>query len=366
VKSIVALGVAACLGLVGVLTGCSGGHQPSARPATVVSTAGGRSLAGFEPLSFTAVSEDDFWVLGSLPCPGGRCASILRTADGGGSFTTVSAPPLPVTDAAVTPTLRFADRLDGFAFVEGRGGGFYSTHDGGAAWNRVSLGAVLAFATGGGSVYAVTAHCSQQGCSHYRFERSHVSADVWRATAMPFAPDGSVLDLNAHGLNLWLLGTAASGKDELARSSDGGRTFVTGPGPCVPGLGGELAATSAANVWAVCPTGTLAGAWRSNDGGISFGRLRTPQLVNSAALAPASADTAVLSRNGAGTGLLRTTDGGAHWTAATVPGPETFVPFVGFTDADVGAALVQTASEHQELWRTTDGGARWSRVQFAR
>jgi hypothetical protein len=46
------------------------------------------------------------------------------------------------------------------------------------------------------------------------------------------------------------------------------------------------------------------------------------------------------------------------------------VPWVGFTDADVGAALVQTGYdasakiEHQALGRTTDGGATWSTVRI--
>jgi hypothetical protein len=114
----------------------------------------------------------------------------------------------------------------------------------------------------------------------------------------------------------------------------------------------------------------LAGAWRSTDGGVTFKLVNTPPLVNSAALAPASGTTAVLARNGARSRLLRTTDGGVHWTAARVPGLATFVPWIGFTDADVGAALVQTGYEGsakielQSLWRTTDRGASWSRVRF--
>jgi hypothetical protein len=123
-------------------------------------------------------------------------------------------------------------------------------------------------------------------------------------------------------------------------------------------------------MWAVCPTGMLAGAWRSTDGGVTFQHVNTPPLVNSAALAPASGTTAVLARNGARSRLLRTTDGGVHWTAPRVPGLATFVPWIGFTDADVGAALVQTGDdgsakiERQALWRTTDRGASWSRVRF--
>jgi photosystem II stability/assembly factor-like uncharacterized protein len=316
--------------------------------------------AGFEPVSFTAVSERDFWLLGTVPCHGSRCTAIVRTKDGGRSFAAVHAPALPTSGN--TPELRFADRLDGFAFIPWRGV-FYATHDGGASWRRLALGRVLGFATGAGNVYVVTSR---------RLEYSRVFANAWHSRPLPFTSDGSAIGLAAHGANLWLLGTrpsnGPSANDELARSSDAGRTFITGAGPCVPGLGGELAPTSPHVVWAVCPTGMSAGAWRSTDGGISFARLRTPPLVNSAQLAPASASTAVLAR-GVGSRLLRTSDGGKTWNAPKAPRRTTDIMWVGFTDARVGAALVQTGydakakTEITELWRTTDGGATWSKIR---
>src|SRR5207249_1326518 len=128
--------------------------------------------------------------------------------------------------------------------------------------------------------------CSIARCSGYRFQRSPVSRNAWNSTALPFTPDGSIVDLAAHGMKVWLLGTPAGSRqgqrDVIARSSDGGRTFVTGPGPCYPGLGGELAPTSARVVWGVCPTGMMAAASRSTNGGSTFTDLMTPPLVNSA------------------------------------------------------------------------------------
>jgi photosystem II stability/assembly factor-like uncharacterized protein len=310
--------------------------------------------AGFEAVSFTAVSERTFWLLGTVPCHGGRCTAILRTEDGGRSFTGVHAPALPTS--GTTPELRFADRLDGFVYVPWRGV-FYATHDGGRSWRRLALGRVLGFATGSGNVYVVTSR---------RLEYSRVSANAWRARPLPFPSDGSPLDLEAHGANLWLLGTqraTGSFHDDLARSNDAGRTFRTRAGPCVPGLGGELAPTSTNVVWAVCPTGMLGGAWRSTNGGVSFARLHTPQLVNAAQIAPASATTAVLDR-GVGVRLLRTTDGGKEWRPPKTPGRATSIMWVGFTDARVGAALVQTDLAKTALWRTADGGATWSNVQI--
>jgi photosystem II stability/assembly factor-like uncharacterized protein len=310
--------------------------------------------AGFQPGSFTAISERSFWLLGTVPCHGARCTAIVRTTDGGRSFVAVPAPALPTS--GTTPELRFADRLDGFAFVPWRGL-FYATHDGGATWRRLALGRLVAFATGSGNVYVVTSR---------RLEYSRVSANAWRARPLPFPSDGSPLDLEAHSANLWLLGTqraTGSFHDDLARSNDAGRTFRTGAGPCVPGLGGELAPTSTNVVWAVCPTGMLGGAWRSTNGGVSFARLHTPQLVNAAQIAPASATTAVLDR-GVGVRLLRTTDGGRTWSPPKTPGRATSIMWVGFTDARVGAALVQTDLAKTALWRTTDGGATWSNVRI--
>jgi hypothetical protein len=312
--------------------------------------------AAFEPVSFTAVSERDFWLLGTASCRGGRrCTAIVRTADGGRTFAAVRAPALPTS--GTTPQLRFADRLDGFAFVPWSGL-FYATHDGGASWRRLALGRVLGFATGAGNVYVVTSR---------RLEYSRVSADAWHSQPLPFASDGSPVALVAHGASLWLLGSRSSARpsptDELARSTDAGRTFVTGAGPCVPGLGGELAPTSPRVVWAVCPTGMLGGAWRSTNAGMSFVRLRTPQLVNAAQVAPASESTAVLER-GFAARLLRTTDGGKTWHPARTPAGGASIIWVGFTDARVGAALVQTRTEATMLWRTQDGGATWSNVRI--
>jgi hypothetical protein len=338
---------------------------------------GGPVPAGFNPTSFTAVSASDYWVLGNVPCRVGRCSSILRTTDGGRHFVSIPAPPLG--RAGTTATLRFADRLDGFAFTPGLGGAgsrFYASHDGGSSWHRLALGNVLAFATGGGNAYLVTARCSLDACRRYRLERSPVGRDAWTGRAPPFALAGSSVDLAAHGSNVWLLGTPPSGQngsgsDVLARSSDGGRTFITGRGPCVPGRGGELTPSSATVVWAACPGGLLAAAWRSTDRGVRFTRVRTPPLANSAALAPASSDTVVVAPNGAGSRLFRTTDAGAAWTRPSTPPAGFFWPWIGFTDPSHGAALVQTRYDRaaklevQRLWRTTDGGASWSNVRFS-
>jgi photosystem II stability/assembly factor-like uncharacterized protein len=371
--------------------GCGGTKQSSTNvPATTIATTttvsvtttaapstGSAVPVGFVPQSFTAISDSDYWVLGSVPCPGGRCTAIARTTDGGASFSSVRAPDLQNVGAAgAQPNLRFADHDDGWAFVNGDGGAFYVTHDGGASWHHVGRRSLIAFATGGGYVYAVTARCTPDSCSAFRFERAPVSLDAWTTSVMPFPPDSPVLDLSAHGTSVWVLATRAgqvggSRYDVLAHSTDAGKSFTVGDGPCFPGLGGTLAPSSANVLWAVCPTGMMAGAARSIDCGVTFAPLHLQnEIPNSTALAPASDESALLIINAGGATPLLTTDAGAHWTTPRAPVGATAWAWAGFTDAETGAAIVQTRYDTagrvqlQQLWRTTDGGSSWSVVRF--
>jgi photosystem II stability/assembly factor-like uncharacterized protein len=367
-----------------VATGCGGSKQravsvpatTTAAPTTTAPAPGRPVPVGFVPLSFTAISRSDYWVLGSVPCARGRCTAVVRTTDGGARFSSIRAPELQNvgTPGRSEPTLRFADHDDGWAFVTGAGGAFYATHDGGTSWQRVGQRSLIAFATGGGYVYAVTAACTPDHCSALRFVRSPVSHEAWTTSTTPFALASTVLDLSAHGTSVWLLGTHAgqvpSRYDVLAHSNDTGQSFTVGDGPCSPDLGGTLAPSSANVLWAVCPTGMMAGAARSTDGGLTFAPLHVQGLVNSASLVPASDRAAMLIGNGAGGRPLLTTDAGARWATPKTPTQAPLWIWAGFTDAETGAAIVQPrygavgGFEMQQLWRTTDGGSSWSNVRF--
>ena len=120
--------------------------------------------------------------------------------------------------------------------------------------------------------------------------------------------------MTVHGSDLWFsLTTSASQANQLLVAGTGvGGALRTYQSPCFAGLGGSIEASSADVLWAMCPTGMMAEAFRSTDGGSQWKALSAGELENSALLAPASDTTAVIQPAEQGE-LLRTDDGGATW-----------------------------------------------------
>jgi photosystem II stability/assembly factor-like uncharacterized protein len=171
------------------------------------------------------------------------------------------------------------------------------------------------------------------------------------------------------GANLWFSVTTSAASQAhqlLVASTDAGQHFTTSASPCYPGLGGSIVASSPRVLWAVCPTGMEAQAFRSADAGASWKTLPVGELENSAQIAPASDTVAVIEPSQLGA-LLRTTDGGATW-ATVYPssnGAHAWA-WLGFTDASTGSGLqyasgsTSSAQPNEQLLRSTDGGAAWS------
>jgi photosystem II stability/assembly factor-like uncharacterized protein len=335
--------------------------------------AGGPVPPGFDPVSFTAISDQEFWLLGTAPCSHPVCTSIVRTIDGGRHFVGIPAPVAPLasgTNAGVAQ-LRFANPRDGFAGPAGfQADSLWETHDGGEHW-RVGLPKVVTFTVSHDHVYALTATCANGTCSHLALAVSPAPADRWTPTALPAGSSSGAPALTAYGSSLWLSLTPAAGTPRsqvLIYSADGGRTLQTRTSPCTPGLGGDLEASSAEVVWAVCPTGMMAQAWRSTDAGAHWQSLRVGQagLSNGARIAPASDQAAVIAAGGIGP-VYRTSDGGITFSTVEPPSPNgPSWEWLGFTDSMTGSALragagaaVNGIAPH-ELWRSSDGGTHWS------
>jgi hypothetical protein len=305
-------------------------------PVAPAAPAGGAVPAGFGPESFTALSELQWWLLGTAPCSKPPCTSIVRTSDGGRTFVGIPAP-----ETTQVSQLRFGTQLDAFAYDPQ----LWVSH----------TGSVTELATSGGFVYAIVRSPNGAGW----LERSPVDSDAW--VKLPGA--GDALDgLWAEGANVLVEAGSNNGQGppELVVSHDSGATFASDPGPSgivvcqYEGQPGPV-------VWAHCPTGMLSGVWRSTDDGATFNRVggtgasSLPELPNSAAFGAATANIAVTGYNQ----LYVTTDGGAGWSPVSGPKGITWWTYIGFTDPTHGVALgyvgPQTAADAR-LYYTTDGG----------
>jgi photosystem II stability/assembly factor-like uncharacterized protein len=306
-------------------------------------TTAGAVPTAFQPSSFTAITVFNWWLLGTAPCGGHSCTTVVETVNGGSSFTRIPAP--PTTEVS---NLRFADGSNGYAY----GPQLWSTHNGGASWTQLPIGGeVDSLAIADGYVYAIVV-------SHGRASlmRSAVSADDWTA-----------LSGLGHGYlsGLWIQGptVVVQSGDRLFISNDQGNHFarkrgVRNAGDCSFDGGPQA-------LWALCSRGMAPDEiLLSSDSGSTF---RTATQVPDGPLGTfaASGATAVVSTQGP---LYRTTNGGASWAPVTVqaaPGaPVPNLPanwtYLGFSTPSHGVAIGNFGTGgHQalRLYYTIDGGA---------
>ncbi len=341
----------------------SGGKRPRGRSASGVRTgsaprrpqrgavlaAAGAAPSGFQPESFTAISEFTWWLLGTAPCTNPPCTSIVRTVNGGQSFVGLPAPRSTKVDE-----LRFADPDDGFAY----GPQLWVTHDASASWDRLDVGgSVSDMAFGDGFAYAIVRN-DHDGVG--RLLRAPVDTDDWVAVR---AAGNAFSGLWAHGSDVLLESQRSGGAFKLMVSHDEGASFTASTPP--PNVACDFQEQLAGVVWAHCATGTLSGVWRSTDSGRRFetavgaGRARLPEEPNSAAFAAASSSTAVVGFQQ----LYRTTDGGVRYARVAGPRGVTWWQYLGFTDATHGVALGSFGSgAQQRLYYTVNAGASYHYV----
>ncbi|MGA2835302.1 MAG: hypothetical protein ABSF84_01770 [Acidimicrobiales bacterium] len=333
--------------------------SPATTPTTVpvVGPPGGPIPAGFRATSFTAASLDAWWLLGTAPCltGSGTCGAIVRTTDGGSIFAGIPSPPVGVNAVS---QLRFANPLDGYAF----GPGLWQTADGGATWADVAVpGQVTELEAADGEAYALVTGAGTANSTSNELLTAPVGSQQWRQVPTP-APLGFGAQFALSGPNLYVLG--GDGDMVLLYSSDRGAQFSQRVDPCTAGLGGSVtaAADGTPTLWAACPTGMMAEAMVSTDGGVTWRvATATRPFPNSLELAAASSSVALASPvpetlTGA---LFRTTDGGGTYAVVLSGSSPSTVSWMGFSDPSRAYALLAGG-----LFESTDGGATWHSVAF--
>ncbi len=324
-------------------------------PVPVVGPSGGPIPAGFQATSFTAVSLDAWWVLGTARCltGSGTCGAILRTTDGGSVFAGIPSPPV---GAGAVSQLRFASPLDGYAF----GPELWQTADGGATWAKVPIpGQVTELEAADGETYALVTGAGSANSTSNELLTAPIGSQQWRQVSTP-TPLGYGAQFALSGPNLYVLG--GNGDLVLLYSTDQGAQFSQRVDPYTAGLGGSVtaAADRTSTLWAACPTGMMAEAMLSTDGGVTWHvATATRPFPNSLKLAAASSSVALASPapetlSGA---VVRTTNGGSTFSVVLSGGSSSAISWVGFSDPSRAYALLAGS-----LFESTDGGGTWGSV----
>jgi photosystem II stability/assembly factor-like uncharacterized protein len=322
----------------------------------------------------TFVSASEGWVLGTAPCAVAPCTSIVRTTDGGASWTGIPAPPVPLASngpAGLSPGLshlRFASPLDGFAF----GSQLWATRDGGATWRHVWLpGSISDLETSAGVVYAAVIGQDRTVTIY----RSLASGGPWAPVpglpaSVPDPDDTQAVSLGRitlHGTAAWII---LGGRLYATQT---GLSWVQEPLTCTPPYAmASTAAYSTQQLTLLCAGDPAAGSegrtvYSSGDGGASF------TLMSASAgpgdqfdlLAEPTAQHIFLATSSAATLLDVSGDSGRTWSPALFidDGGLGWSDF-GFTTPAQGAAIEGNSRFGCRMYMTWDAGQTWHQVTF--
>lgn len=357
-------------------------------PALSTAGQGARPAAGFLPTSVTFVNSALGAVIGQAgSCGAGPCVVAAGTADYGGKWTRIGAPPAdsPAGSSGVSQ-LRFLDQLNGWAY----GPALYATHDGGVRWTAIKSlpGRVIDLSTVAGRAFAVVATCAGTGsdyavqCTSFALYSAAANSDQWLrvpgASANGPASPGGLQLTSSQGFLL-------AGRLLFAGPVTGGtwrqvRTGGAGAPPCLSGAslpapvqGPALLAPSGAQLYLAC-SGAAAGGqpgpltlYLSPDGGQTWqarGPVQAQGTATSLAAIPGGAVVLATTR-----GLYYSFDA-ATWQRATTTGraPQGGFGFVGMTNAQLGVAVPgvvggsvsgSAGAGGGRIFITRDGGRSW-------
>ncbi len=360
---------------------------------TFAGPSGGLVPPGFQVQSATFVSDLEGWVLGTSRCASPPCTSLARTTDGGVHWRGIPAP-RDVLDTPPSPPdigvgeVRFADPRNGWVF----GPDLWSTHDGGATWDRVASipasSRIVALEASAGRVDAVVTGACRAGTSACAATlwTSSVSADGFTQVPGVDLPVGEYLPnvLSLHGSTGYLVAQAGqppSASQRLWITTDES-TWTASASPCPSELSLDtVGAVDARRAVALCVGGGAAGSTAkaieaTSDTGSTFVAEGTPppREGDGGTIAAASASALAVATSSGAAEIYRSAAGGATWTIPyqVSDGGVGFGDF-GFTDAYHGLAVhapaarvdrggnpTQYGPDLATLLLTADGARTWN------
>lgn len=345
-----------------VLAGCTGSGAPSTRTTTAIIVTAGTS-AQVIPTA-VAGAAGGLWLVETYPCATGKCSALLRSTDGGSTWTLLSTLRFAVT------ALEFANAEDGYAFTTAQV--HYWTNDAGRLWQPVPLATSSPlFVTTTTRAYAVINDCSGEDNCDVSVVSSAVSSDKWTTTAgLRYQSAFRNASVAAFGSRVWLIGlTGSGGTARLLVSNNEGRSFDPLSTRGINAMSCNITATSVMTIWGYCATGLMGYGIRSVDGGRSFVHLQSPvsgYSPNVNQIRPVSNMVALCEcMNGAGlwTGFV-TRDGGHHFSSMPEFPALTTNFEVAFATPALWFVLGSTSNgTGGRLWRTTNSGRTWQPVK---
>jgi hypothetical protein len=335
------------------------------------------------PLMLVRAGQSDVdFVLWSATCAAAKCYRLERLSNGGQSGVFVAAPPISSTSGSSNnvSSVVFANSQDGYLVESAKlGSDLYATFNGGASWQKEQIRphqVVIWLTATSTKFYAVTSACASPGkaCNDFQLNRSPVTSSAWSALVLPIDTDHNTQppDVAAYGPDVWLTGQeqAKPYKSLLASSRLYGRAFGVTSEPTLQSVNGcEIEAVSAADLWAQCDQGMMAGTVPySDDGGVHW-ILNERGLLgqfNFGVFDPVSSDLAFFVDPLRKDVLYRVTNG-ATVIKAVGRSPDPPTPgllTLAFTNASQGLALSYPSGDlfTQFLYRTEDAGRDWIRV----
>ena len=320
------------------------------------------------------------FVLWRTSCGNHQCFELQRTADGGRTFSPVSAPPIAPgrSSSGDLSDLIFANPSDGYAVTRSGIGStdLYATFNGGGSWQREEIRAdqsvewITSTSTG---FYAVVGACRnpRASCGGWGLYRTPATASDWTGRPLPFRMGDGMAppQVAASGSNVWLTGQQqlAPYKTFLATSNDEGTIFRVAEQRTLSSVNGcGLDAASPSVLWAQCDQGNMHGDIPlSRDGGARWtaSQRNLTGLFAWGVFDPVSASTAYFVNGMYPDRIYRVAAETLHTQAVGRP-PNFDLGSLVFVNRQVGLALSQPigASSEQILYRTRDGGAAWQRV----